>query len=610
MSSPGAVSSRDDAAKPGLAHRIFPILGWLPTYQRGWLAGDAVAGLSVWALLVPQCLAYATLAGVPVEYGLYTAFAALLAYPIFGTSRHLVQGPSAAVCAVSAAVITPIIGVEALGTGTAVAYSAALALAAGAIYLVLGLLKMGWVSTFLSKAVMAGFVLGFSIGIIIDQSDKLLGVDGGDGSYMQQLWETLKHLPDTSAATLAVGAVSLGLLLVMRRWLPRWPRMLIVVVLAIIASSALDLAGHGVAVTGDVPTGLFSVGPPDIDWSEAAALLAGGLSIVFVGYSESLAAGRAMARKHGYEIDANQELIAQGMACGAAGFVGGFASDGSLSKTSVADAAGQRSQMASLINAGFILLTMLFLAGLFETLPSATLGAVVIDAMLGLITFVEWRRYRRVNRPDWLFFMGAGLGILFFGIIEGIVIGVALSLLLLIARSSRTSIREIRPESPSGVYHDVSRHEGLEPIPGVLVARVDGPLFFADADRFRTRLNELLSQNGKPHAVVVDADSVHLTDTDGADILTQVAEELRSTDTSLVLAGVHPPVLELWRRAGVIDTLGPGAVFETVPDAVEALGGAGHSPAVRPLTASSGPKHGNGTGASQNRESPKQPEGI
>ena len=554
-------------SKRGL-RRYLPILEWLPSYDRKWLAGDAVAGLTVWSLLIPQALAYATLAGVPVQYGLYTAFAALIAYPLFGTSRQLVEGPSAAVCAVSAAVITPIVGASALGTQSAVGWSAALALATGAVYVALGLLRMGWVSTFLSKAVMAGFVLGFSIGIIIDQSYKLIGVPAVDGSYIEKLWGTVKEIPDTSLTTLAVGAGSLGLLLLARHFRPRWPRMLVVVALAIVASSALDLSAHGVAVTGDVPTGLFSVGTPGVGWDETGALLAGALSIVFVGYSESLAAGRAMARKHGYEIDANQELIAQGMACGAAGLVGGFATDGSLSKTSVADTAGQRSQMASLINAGFVLLTMLFLAGLFEELPSATLGAVVIDAMLGLVTFTELKRYYRVNRADWVFFMGAGLGILCFGIIQGIVIGVVLSLLLLIARSSRTSVRELRRDRATGTYHEAARHEHLDPIPAVVIARVDGPLFFADADRFRTELEQLARQGEPRVAVVLDADSIHLTDTDGADIVSQVAEELRSQGTSLLLAAVHPPVLALWRRAGVISEIGEDAVFETVADAV------------------------------------------
>src|SRR3954464_5202481 len=423
--------------------RFLPILTWLPAYRRSLLAADALAGLSVWALLVPQSLAYASLSGVPVQYGLYTAVAALAAYPLFGTSKQLAEGPSAAVCAVCAAVIAPLAGAAAMGTAAAAPFAAALALTTAVVYVALGVLRMGWVSTFLSKAVMAGFVLGFSIGIIIDQSHKLFGVTAPDGSYVQELWGTLKNLPDTSATTLLVRAGSLGLLLALRVAAPKWPRALIVMVLAILASVVFDLGAHGVAVPGEVPTGLFSVGIPDVSSSDLGPLLVGALAVVFVGYSESLAAARSMAVKHGYEIDANQELIAQGMSNGAAGLVGGFPVDGSLSKSSVADTAGQRTQMASLINAGFILLTLLFLASIFEQLPSATLGAVVIDAMVGLITFAQMRRYLRVSRSDFVFFLGAMAGILCLGIIAGILIGVVLSLLLLIARSSRTSVRPL-----------------------------------------------------------------------------------------------------------------------------------------------------------------------
>ena len=554
-----------------LAERYLPILGWLPKYERKWLAADAVAGLSVWALLVPQSLAYASLVGVPVQYGLYAAFAALIAYPLFGTSRHLVEGPSATVGAVSFAVVTPLVGAAAMGTNQAVGYTAALALATAALYVALGLLRMGWVSTFLSKAVMAGFILGFSIGIIIDQSSKLFGLDVPSGTYAEELWGMIKDLPDTSATTLAVGAGSLVLLLLMRYRLPKWPRALIVMALAIVAVDVFDLTSHGVAVTGNVPTGLFSVGLPDVGWGETGELLLGALSVIFVGYSESLASARTMALKRGYEIDPNQELIAQGVANGASGMVGGFVVDGSLSKTSVADAAGQRSQMASLINAVFILLTILLLASLFEKLPSATLGAVVIDAMVGLITLADLKRYYRVNRADWVFFMGAGLGILFFGIIEGILIGVVLSLLLLIARASRTSVRRLGYDPESRTFHAVARSDGLETTPGVLIARIDGPLFFADADRFRTRIQELAREDGSPAGVVIDADAVHLTDTDGADILIQVARELQAEGASLALAHVHPPTLALWRRAGLMEVVGEDAVFERVRDAVEAV---------------------------------------
>jgi MFS superfamily sulfate permease-like transporter len=356
--------------------------------------------------------------------------------------------------------------------------------------------------------------------------------------------------------------------------------------LAIVAVNVFDLTSHGVAVTGEVPTGLFSVGLPDVGWSDTSALVVGGLAVIFVGYSESLASSRSMAVKHRYEIDANQELIAQGMANGASGLVGGFVVDGSLSKTSVADAAGQRSQMASLINAGFILLTILFLASLFEKLPGATLGAVVIDAMVGLITFAPLKRYYRVNRADWVFFVGAGLGILFLGIIQGILIGVVLSLLLLIARASRPSVRQLGYDRDSGTYHAIARTGGLEQSPGILIARIDGPLFFADADRFRERMQELTGEDGALTGVVIDADAVHLTDTDGADIMIQVARELHSHGTSLALAQVHPPTLDLWRRAGLSEAVGEDDIFASVQDAVDALTSRAASPpdAVEPQT--------------------------
>ena len=225
--------------------------------------------------------------------------------------------------------------------------------------------------------------------------------------------------------------------------------------------------------------------------------------------------------------------------------------------------------MASLINAVFILLTILVLAGLFEMLPGATLGAVVIDAMIGLISFAPLKCYYRVNRSDWAFFMGAGLGILFLGIMQGILIGVTLSLLLLIARASRTSVRRLGYDPDSGSFHATARSDELETTPGVVIARVDGPLFFADADRFSTRIRELVRENGAPTNVVIDADAVHLTDTDGADALIQLARELHSQGASLALAQVHPPVLALWRRAGLIDVIGEDAVFATVRHGVD-----------------------------------------
>ncbi|MEA2622983.1 MAG: sulfate permease, SulP family, partial [Chloroflexota bacterium] len=273
-------------APAGLARHV-PATAWLPAYDRAWLPKDALAGLSVWALLVPQGIAYASIAGMPPQYGLYAALGGLAGYALFGTSRQLVTGPSATVAAVSATVVG---GLAAAGSQDFIAYSAVLALAAGLIYIALGLAKMGWIANFLSKAVLGGFVFAFGIGLIIDQASKILGVDGGEGSYLEKLRATLGNLGDTSATTLAVGAAAVAVLLAMRRFVPTWPRALIVVVAGIAGSAALDLGAHGVAVVGQVPTGLPSVGVPDFAWSDAGSLLVGGLAVIFVGFSESLAA--------------------------------------------------------------------------------------------------------------------------------------------------------------------------------------------------------------------------------------------------------------------------------------------------------------------------------
>ena len=327
------------------------------------------------------------------------------------------------------------------------------------------------------------------------------------------------------------------------------------------------------ALTGDVPTGLFSVGIPDVDAGDIGKLAVGAVSVVFVGFAETLAAGRTMASRHSYEIDADQELIAQGVACGAAGFAGGFVNDGSLSKTSVADAAGQRTQMASLINAAFVLLTMVLLAGLFDQLPTAALGAIVIDAMVGLLTLADGRRYYRINRSDWLVFVVAMAGILFFGIIAGIAVGVGLSLLLLVARASVPEVRVLGRRPGSDAYLDRARHTNLVTTPGVLVVRLDGPLFFANAGGFHDRIHRLIAAAPEPvDALVIDAEAVFQTDTDGADILARLGAELRPRGISIALARVQSDVSDLWQRAGVIDAIGgPEHVFHTVKEAVDGI---------------------------------------
>jgi sulfate permease, SulP family len=548
--------------------RHLPAAAWLPGYDPSWLPKDALAGLSVWALLVPQGIAYASIAGVPPQYGLYAALGGLAGYALFGTSRQLVTGPSATVAAVSATVVG---GLAAGSSDDFVAYSAALALAAGAIYLALGLAKMGWIANFLSTAVLAGFVFAFGIGLIIDQSNEILGVKGGEGSYAEKLWATFGDLGETSGLTLLVGAVAIALLVAMRRFAPSWPRALIVVVLAVAVSTTLELSAHGVAIVGKVPTGLPSPGLPDFAWSDIGTLLAGGLAVIFVGFSESLAAAKAAASNHGDKIDVSQEMFAQGTANGASGLLGGFVVDGSLSKTTVADLAGQRTQVASVFSASLIVLTLLFLAGLFTDLPQAVLGAVVIDAAIGLIKLPELRRIMATSRTDFAAYVAAGIGLLFVGVLAGIVIGVVLSLLLLIAAASRSPVRRMALD-PRGEYVHADRVPDTVTPDGVVVVDINGPLFFADADHFRTEVYAMVAQQDT-RAVVLDLESAATIDLDGADVLTQIDHELGRRNVDVVLARVPRAHVELLRRAGTLEAIGEGNVYPTVGAAVDALNG-------------------------------------
>lgn len=549
--------------------RYLPVLAWLRQYQGSWLAADLIAGLSVWALLVPQGIAYSSVAGVPPQYGLYTALGALVGYALFGTSRQLITGPSATVAAVSFSIIT--LFAVSPNSPEWVALTAALALAAGLVYVLLGLLRMGWISNFLSKAVLEGFIFAFGIGLMVDQSHKLLGVSKVDGSYWDMLVGTIGELPQTNLYTLAVGLGALLLLLLMRRFAPKLPRALIVVILGILVATVLPLsAEHGVKIVGAVPTGLPALAVPVAPVADWPTLLAGALAVIFVGFSETLAAGREVAAKHDYEIDVSQEMVAQGAACGLAGVMGGYVVDGSLSKTTVADLAGQKTQMASIFTAGFILLTILLLAALFTNLPQAVLGAVVIDAAIGLVKVPVLRRVRATNRVDFAAYVAAGLGLFFIGVLAGVVIGVVLSLLLLIWAVSKSPVRRLGLDVQENAYVNIQTHPDALAPEGVLVVEIAGPLFFADAAPFRQTVLELAADQ-PPHAVVIDLGSATQMDMDGAEVLAKLHEELGRKSIKVVLARVREQERDLLRKIGTEAEVGAENFHLTVRAAVAAV---------------------------------------
>jgi SulP family sulfate permease len=557
--------------------RIFTILEWLPSYKAAWLRYDVVAALSVWALLVPQGIAYSSIAGVPAQYGLYAALGSLIGYALFGSSGQVVTGPSAAIAAVSASVVA-LWASE--GSTEFIAYTATLAVSAGVIYVVLGLLKMGWISHFFSGAVLAGFVFGFGFGLIVDQLPKILGLEKEHGSYFQVLMGVVEDISDTSLSTLTVGVLSILLLLVFRRFLPGLPRTIIVVVLGIAVSALLNLEDHGVTIVGEIPDSLPSFVWPELPPVPFVSVVLGSLAVIFIGYSESLATAKEEGRKHDYEIDASQEMVGQGMANVGSGLVGGYSVEGSLSKTTVADIAGQKTQLASLLTAGLILLTILLLTGFFTTLPDAVLGAVVIDAGISLIKFREFRFYR-LSARDFAAFMATALAVFFVGVLAGVVAGIALALLLLIVSASKTPTRQMAFDRDHNVYVHLDHHPEAELVPGILVVGVHGPLFFADADNFRDSVLQHVKAT-QPRSVVIDFSAVVTMDMDGMRALQHLSRELRERNIKVLMVNVGREHIDLMRRTGALDELGADNIHRTVRSAVAsartATGASGKAP--------------------------------
>jgi sulfate permease, SulP family len=572
----GAMNTKSAVAA---VKRTFTIFEWAPRYKASWLRFDIIAALSVWALLVPQGIAYSGIAEVPPQYGLYAAVGSLIGYALFSSSPQMITGPSAAIAAVSASVVA-LWASE--GSEEWITYTAALAVSAGVIYVLLGVLRMGWISHFFSGAVLTGFVFGFGFGLIVDQMPKILGIDKAHGSYWDVLKGVITDLSDTSMVTLAVGVLGIIALLLFRQFLPRLPRTIIVVILGIAASNLLNLEDHGVTITGEIPDSLPSFVWPDLPPVRLAELALGALAVIFIGYSESLATAKHQGRKHGYEIDASQELIGQGVANAASGLVGGYSVEGSLSKTAVSDMAGQKTQLASLISAGLIVLTIVLLSGLFTQLPDAILGAVIIDAGISLIKFKDFRFYRLSTR-DFAAFMATALAVFFVGVLAGVVAGITLALLLLIVSSSKTPTRQMAYDPDEDVYVHLDHHPDAELVPGVLVMGIHGPLFFADADNFRGSVEQLVKETD-PHSVVVDLTVVATMDMDGVRSLTQLADDLRDRNINVLLVNVGTDHRDLMERTGALDDIGAHNIHRTVRSAVAAAQTAAESQAKPPST--------------------------
>jgi sulfate permease, SulP family len=557
--------------------RLLPILSWLPAYDRSWLRGDLAAGIAVTALVVPKNLGYAGIAGVPLENGLYAAAAGALVYAFFCTSRHISTGPSSSLAAVAGGAVLA----TGLGGKDAAELVAAITLVTGGLFLLLRLFRMGWVAQFLSKAVVAGFLAGAAIDVTIGELPKLTGTSSSGDSAWRELWTWLEGLGDIHRPTLAVGLVSLGVILALRFAVPAVPGALVLVAGGLIASGLFDLGAHGVALVGHVPRGLPSPELPhwQLVRTHLATIGIASFALLLIGFSQTAGDARAFATRHRYRIDVNQESVAQGMANVTAGVFQGMPVSTSLSASSLNEASGARTPLASLVTGGLVLATLVVLAPLFSSLPKAVLGAVIIDAVLfGMIDVAELRRLRRVARVDFWIAVAAILGVLSVGVLAGVAVGVALSLGWLVYVAATPQMPVLGREPGTDVYRELDEYPNDETVPGVVVLRLDSGLFFATAEALDTRIRQVIADTDPPvRAIVLNLEGVDFVDSQGAAKLTELREVATTEGVTLRLARVKPQVLDVLERDGVADAYGLDRIHRTLHHAVDA-----HLEAARP----------------------------
>jgi sulfate permease, SulP family len=554
------------AGSPSGLRRFVPILRWAPDYQPAWLTRDVIAGVTIWGLLIPEMIAYASLAGLPPQAGLYTLLASLVLYAIFGTSRHLVVAGTSASAVLIFSTVTAL---HPKDPGKYAALAAGMVILTGLFFVVAGLFRCGFITSFLSRPVMEGFVFGLAIFVTVSQLPKLFGLKKGEGDTVRQLAHLLLQLGHTSVLTLVVGLAALALLFGLERFLPRLPGGLVVLVLAITVSAAGRLSQHGVEIVGKIPGGLPSLSSPHLKATELWVLVPSAAGMMLVIFSEALGAGQTFADKHGYRLDSSQEMIALGFANIGSGFLGGLACGGSLSQTAVNDGAGAKSEASPIVAAVLSLVTVVALTPLFRDLPEAVLAALIVHAVSHLMKVPEMRSfYRLMPREFWLAMITL-LSVIVLDVLPALVIGVSLSIVLLAFRASRPRVVVLGalPGSP-GSYGDLDRHPDAVQLPGLVLIRPNGPLFYANAQSVRDTIEARSTEAGNGGAVVVDLDANNDIDITTAEQLAKLADTLGKRRIRLALAHLHGSALEMAGRSGLLQRIGTDRVFPTLSAAV------------------------------------------
>jgi high affinity sulfate transporter 1 len=558
--------------------RWVPILSWLPSYDRSWLTFDILAGLTLWGLVVPEAMAYAGIAGLPPQAGLYTLLAALLVYALFGTSRHLtVQATSATAALLASSVAAALVATapeNASDPQTYQTYASAFVLVTGLVFLAAGLAKLGFITQFLSKPVMDGFVMGIAVFVAVGQLNKLFGVPKPEGNTVEKLLGIFKELPQWNWVTLAVGASALALLFLLPRLSRKIPAGLVVLFGYIALSAVLDLHGkYDVDIVGTLPQGLPSISFPLVPFTTYLAMVLPAMGVLLVAYSEALGVAHEFAEKHGYEVNSDQELNAHAFANLVSSLFGGMLAAGSMSASAVKEEAGARSQVTNLVTWVVTIITVLFLTPLFTTLPEAVLGAMIIHALWHILASRKLQKLRLASRVEFWFGILAFAGVVLIDVLEGMIIGLVASMLFVVYRSSRPHISSLgRVPGVPGAYSDLSRHPENIPIAGVLILRVDAQLYYANALTARDRVKAMIAEmESPPRAVIFDATSQDQLDLTTTEAIRGLMKELHEKGIDLYLAEIHAPVLEHGRRMGLLEFIGEDHVYPTVDLAVQSI---------------------------------------
>lgn len=550
--------------------RPLPGLDVLRHYERAWLRGDLLAGLTVAAYLVPQVMAYAEVAGIPAITGLWAAGPALLAYALFGSSRQLSVGPEATTALMTAAGVGAIVGVA--GTARYAEVAALMALAVGFVSIAGWLARLGFLADLFSRPVLVGYMAGVAALMVMSQLGKVLGVEIRGGSFFQELGQVVERLPRTHLPTVTLALVVLLLLLAFQRYAPTWPGPLIVMLAAAAVVHWAGLEAHGLKVVGRVPEGLPRFALPGLDvglW----ALLPAAVGVAVVGYSDNVLEGRAFAHRKGQKIDSNQEFLALGVANVAAGLFHGFPVSSSGSRTAIGDAMGSRTQLNSIVALLVVLATLLWLGPVLGAFPLAALGGVVVYAAIRLVDVAELRRFAAFRRSELVLALSTTGAVLAFGVLPGIGIAVAMSVLDLVRRIAHPHDGVLGYVPGVAGMHDIDDYAHAVQVPGLVVYRYDSPLFFANAEDF-TRRALAAVDNARPdtpvHWFLLNAEANSEVDLTAIDALDALREALHERGIDFAMARVKQDTRDALAAAGFVAKVGEGRIFPTLPTAVAA----------------------------------------